>query len=860
MVRNALKTFLWFCLLQLPFAVHAQLRDSFTDGELLNNPRWFFNSGDFDVNGGQLKTANANGSAVKYALSALCKPDLAEWFNYDFQFQFNPSSLNYVEFYLTADTFADKAMNGYFVRTGDLKDEISLYKLNNGTRTEIISGLDGELNKTNNQYKISVERRNDTFYLRRMNMLTGIWVTEGWAYEPGFTGLKYSGLHIVQNGTSVIGKHTFDNIFIGTKPIDSVKPKMVQADYYSPNEVRVLFSEPVKNLSTAQFTLQSNIITAANTDVNNPAVVVLTLQQIPARNRFFTLSNSGTADLEGNLSAMHSINLFTKFADTAQRGELFFSEIMANPTPPVAGLPDAEYLEIYNPTDKVFTLKGYKLSDASSTATLPDSVIMPHSYLSISKNTANLRAWGPWVGLTSLPSLNNSGDKISLSNHRGELIAQIEYSENWHDDGLKKAGGWSLELLDTAAACISRGNWKSNNAGGGTPGQRNSVADKLASQPDFYVNDVFVSAADRTELHLSSPADSATSMQLTRFRLKESGDYPSRFDGISGDGLTMYLRWPRPFVANKVEVLEISGLRSCTLFDSLTEKVAFGMAETDRPDSIYINELLFDPKGDGYDFAELYNAGTGIVDLKNLIFANANDTFKTLYTTPPMENRSLLPGDFLVLTENAELVKQQYAQHYKKAFFEVATLPTMSNDEGRVKLQDKQGKTLDSLFYKDNYHSPVLANPDGVSLEKTQPAAPVNDASFWTSATASAGFATPGLHNSQLKVIVKDKMPHFTLAAKVFSPDNDGNDDLMAIAYYLPEAGYFVTATIFSETGFMVARPFVNHSVAQQGSLFWDGNTNRGVISPGNYVVFVEAFNQKGKTIKEKLTVSVNRL
>lgn len=847
-------------LLFLPAKSSAQFRDSFDDGELLNNPRWFFNTDDFNVTAGQLKTENAAGGAVKYGISALCNPSSAEWFNYDFNFQFNPSSLNYCEFFLTADTFVERAQNGYLVRTGDLKDEISLYKLVAGVRTEIVSGLDGELNKTGNSYKVSVERRNDTFYLRRMNTVTGIWVTEGWAYEPGFTALKYSGIYVVQNGTSVIGKHSFDNIFIGRKPVDSIRPKMLKAEYKSPNEVHVTFSEAVKNLSTAQFVFQSNVITAANADPNNPAMVVLTLQQIPVRNQYFKLSNEGTADLAGNISALHDLTVFTRFADTAVRGDLYFSEVMANPSNPVAGLPDAEYIEIFNPTGKVFTLKGYKLSDGSSTATLPDSVVMPGSYLSISKSSSSLRNYGPWVGVSSLPSLNNSGDKITLSNHRGELIAYVEYNENWHDDGLKKAGGWSLELVDTAMACLSKGNWKSNVSGGGTPGSRNSVKATLKNTPDFFVNDVYVSAADRTELHLNSPADSVSAMKISAFQLEESGDYPSRFDGISQDGMTVYLRWTRPFKENKVEVLKISGLQSCTKMDSVSEKIRFGLAESNRPDSIFINELLFDPKGDGADFAELYNAGSGIVDLEKLVFANADDTFKTLYTTPAMSNRSLLPGEFLVLTENAEQVAQQYTKNNRRAFYVVSSMPTMSNDEGRVKLLDKLGKTLDSLHYNDNFHSPVLDNPDGVSLEKTQPTGSINDPSFWTSATASAGFATPGLQNSQLRIVGSAKSKYFSLDNLLFTPDNDGINDLLAINYSLPDPGYYVTITVFSETGFMVAKPFINHSLSQGGTLFWNGNANRGLIAPGNYVAFIEAFNENGKIIKEKLTFSVNRL
>jgi hypothetical protein len=348
-------------------------------------------------------------------------------------------------------------------------------------------------------------------------------------------------------------------------------------------------------------------------------------------------------------------------------------------------------------------------------------------------------------------------------------------------------------------------------------------------------------------------------MSKGKFRLKESGDFPSRFDGISADGKTIYLRWPKAFIANKTVVLQVNALRGCTNKDSAIEEIPFGMATTAEPDSLFINELLFDPKGDGFDFVEIYNAGQQIVDISKLVFANADDTFTTNYTTLPMENRCLLPGGFLVLTENPEQVRNQYPQNDKKAFYATSSLPSMPNDEGRVKLISRLGRTLDSFHYLDNNHSPVLANPDGVSLEKSNPAGKKNDATLWTSATASAGFATPGIHNSQLRLIVGAKLHPFTLIGDAFTPDNDGNNDLMTVAYNMPDAGYYLTAKVYSESGFLVAKPFVNYTLSQGGTIMWNGNTDRGVILPGNYVVFLEAFNEKGTTIRQKLTVSVNR-
>src|SRR5690349_24924096 len=66
------------------------------------------------------------------------------------------------------------------------------------------------------------------------------------------------------------------------------------------------------------------------------------------------------SDKAGNLLDTDSKS-FT-FIDIGQAApfELLITEIMADPTP-VISLPDAEYIEIYNPTTHTFNLSNYKL-------------------------------------------------------------------------------------------------------------------------------------------------------------------------------------------------------------------------------------------------------------------------------------------------------------------------------------------------------------------------------------------------------------------------------------------------------------------------------------------------------------------
>jgi gliding motility-associated-like protein len=224
-----------------------------------------------------------------------------------------------------------------------------------------------------------------------------------------------------------------------------------------------------------------------------------------------------------------------------------------------------------------------------------------------------------------------------------------------------------------------------------------------------------------------------------------------------------------------------------------------------------------------------------------------------------IEKRLLLPGQYLVLTGNPSDVKKRYSQHNKRAFKTLPDLPTMSNDKGNIKLIDRTGKTLDSLVYEDDFHSPIISNKDGIALEKTQPDAPSNKRQYWTSATSSSGYGTPGMPNSQLSLILIDAKRYFTLLTKVFTPNNDGDNDLLKIKCVLPEPGFWITMHIFNENGFPVANPFSNYSLGQNDLIQWDGNVDGNTIPAGNYVIKIEAFNQSGFRVRDKLNFSVNR-
>lgn len=63
------------------------------------------------------------------------------------------------------------------------------------------------------------------------------------------------------------------------------------------------------------------------------------------------------------------------------------------------------------------------------------------------------------------------------------MVHQINYNSNWYGQTSKADGGWSLEQIDPNNPCGGANNWwASNNAKGGTPGQKNSI---FGQKPDI---------------------------------------------------------------------------------------------------------------------------------------------------------------------------------------------------------------------------------------------------------------------------------------------------------------------------------------------------------------------------------------
>ena len=178
----------------------------------------------------------------------------------------------------------------------------------------------------------------------------------------------------------------------------------------------------------------------------------------------------------------------------------------------------------------------------------------------------------------------------------------------------------------------------------------------------------------------------------------------------------------------------------------------------------------------------------------------------------------------------------------------------MNNTAGSIALALKTGEIIDRFSYTSDMQYPLLTSSKGVSLERISPERPASDRSNWHSAAVSAGFATPAFKNSQYG-IAPDDGNEISLSPGIFSPDNDGHDDYLSIAYMFSTSGYNSTVTIFDASGHLVRNLVTNELCGTSGAWTWDGINNRREKAPiGRYIVFVEVFDLQGNVKKFKRT------
>ena len=640
----------------------------------------------------------------------------------------------------------------------------------------------------------------------------------------------------LQQASASSGQITIDDIRITYARTPFIYTQIVQQE----TEVLLKFSN---NLATAS--VSSVPEGAIETAIIQKDSVFVTLKQNLCG--AYTMNVSDITDLNGE--SVSDTSFHFAFYTKPTTNQVVITEIMADPSP-VVGLPEYEYIEIYNRSNCAIQCSDLQLIVGEKPYPLPAKILNPKEHLCLVSEKARLLFSDTLhcAFLQSFPSITNSGQTIALE-YDTQTISSVTYSEQWYQDNFKADGGWALEKIDVDNFSESIENWRvAQNRVGGTPGSINSVASEHSDVNSPRIESLQVIDDKTISLRFSENIDCNSFIQNCSF----SNDI--QIDSIASlnHSLSQYILFTSQSLQSNQEYRLVLSEECADFSGNRFTENEYLFAKTDsvlQRNSIVINEILFNPVSNESDFVELYNNSDSYFDLSQVYLSDNEDFYQVT------ESFCLFPPhSYAVISPDAELYKQQ--SNCNGSLFISATLPSLPDDAGTILVFNRWEEVIDSLTYNAVWHSPYLADEEGVSLERMQFDLPSHEASSWFSAATSQGSATPGCVNSQSYEL--KKADTFRLESDVVTPDGDGENDEMLLWCNESERGTVCNVRVCSTNGLLVAQIADNLLLGTNDVIRWNcANAQGNLVPAGIYFIKIELITNGKKSFSEKKTCTI---
>jgi len=838
-----LEHILIFLALWIGPSVFGQFADDFSDGNL---DGWEGDTPNFIVNtSSQLQLNAPSGSTLSWIHTPVTYSDSMIWEMY-VKLDFAPSTTNQLRIYLGVNGTDLNTASGYFLEIGASgdTDPLELKYLNNGIAESVGQSADGLVALQPVELTIRVIKKNN-----------GQWE----CYKLGgvVPELLFSATHDVLplSQLNTFGfyckysdtrrdKFYFDDINIHEPQPDVTAPSFVSLVVVDAHSVQLTFDEPIENTSAS---LVSNyLLTPSN---QNPNTIDQNANQITLHwtNAFvslqqYTLAISGLKDAAGNVMTPVSPNFTYVEIGNAAANELLITEIMADPTP-VIGLPDAEYVEIFNNSNHVFRLSDYTLTVSSTTRNLPDELIYPGEFVVLCDPdfVSLLSPFGRTIGVVNMPTLTNSGSYMALKDIVGNIIHDLTYSTSWYKNPDKVNGGWSLEMINPFKTCAGESNWAAaNNLVGGTPGTQNSIWETIPDTEGPDVVSVYASTSQTIELRFNEKLDATLMENPSAYSIQPALGIT---DAILIDPAIVQLTLGAAMQPGVVyQLYPFDGYDCLGNSKHHADTVKFGLIVDAQPGDLFINEILFNPGTGGSRFLEVINGSEKFINLNSLVIARLTSTNQDLYPTGLEE--VLGPGESAAFTPDPQDILSRYVVPNPNKLYK-SSLPSWNDKADNVSLL-VNGVVIDSLTYSSDWHHPVIADQNGVSLERVSIDVATTIGDNWHSASSLSGYATPTGVNSQTLNSQPTESP-YTIINRNFSPNDDGYKDYLALQFDAGVGDQVASVWVYDREGREVEQLLSNELIGTSGLVTWDGRNSDGVISEmGIYILFVRLWQTNG--------------
>lgn len=829
----------------------SQLNEEFSDGNFTFQPNWIGTDTKFIINTSyqlQLKSKDTVPSiaylSTPHQLTSIENTEWRVWVKQSF----SPSSNNYSKIYLTADKEQlNNLTYGYYLQLGEAGsgDAIRLFKTEKGISKELLNG------------KIGTIATNFIVQIRVTRSKTGVWSL----YTDHNGGTNFQLEASIQDTSKLLGtymgifcnytktnasKFYFDNFYAGPPIIDKKAPEVSSLEIKDNFHFEIEFNESIDTNSLRQFENfslndKSISIIDCTPDLFNKNKFSLLLNQGLVNGKNYQLTIENILDLAGNKIVTTTRTLTYLIGEEALFGDVIINEIMSSPSPSV-GLPEIEYIEIYNKSDKYFQLENWKICDATVDGKLLSGWLKPKEYKVIC-STSGALFFNQSISASNFPLLNNTGDKLRLLNNSNQLIDSASYTSDWYSG--YESNGYSLERINPSHPCSDSSNWAvSTSAEGGTPGFKNSRYSDLSVRRPLLIHATEMLKDNQLKIEFNQGI--LSNLPNDSWKIEP----PVAISTTQNSHQVVVLTFDQAIIPSFLYLIKNSQLKNCWN-ESVAIEGKFGLTEYPTKGDILINEILAQPYEENTEFIELINASNKWIDLKDIEITIGN------YTKKVQSSYILTPNDVVYLSKSPNTYAKYYQVIDQTKSIQLE-LPTLPNDSGTILLKFN-GIELDRLDYKSDWHLPLLNSLEGKSLERVSIQVPSNQEGNWHTAAQNFQFATPGILNSHQYIQTKSSEEEFELTHSVISPNNDGIEDVLAIQFSKIPVNCLLNMRILDLQGRTVYQLSNNELLSEEGILFWDGITDKAQKCPiGAYIVYIELVNhQANRTSYFKLPFAV---
>ena len=522
-------------------------------------------------------------------------------------------------------------------------------------------------------------------------------------------------------------------------------PVWVNTEVVNSKTIKVTLEGPVDSntITTNHFTIDGGLkVTGVNTIESLNFLLTLDSEMISGVT--YQLAVAGIKDIFGNEMSAQQWPVVYYRVESADPDDVVINEFMYNE-------PDdySRYVELYNRSDKIIDLAGWKQANNTGTRrilTEETTLLHPNEYVVITPDE-NLLFFFPGLPIMNvgnrLSALKNGGDSIIIENSDAIVIDSLSYTPDWGGAGV------SLERKSVDVPAYYRENWsESTSSLLGTPGETNTAV-MDADPPEIIKiqqleNRGFI-------IELSKRPDRSRALNLDNYQIRPTVN----LSAVELSGNYIHLVIHSELVNNETYSITISGLTD--IFGNMMERSEvdiryFRLSDVSERD-VVINEILYRRKEAGSpEFIELFNQSDKNFDLSDWSLSNSTGSVK-------LPEGLLIPAmQYLVFTDSGLLASES------EMIIQLPGFRSLNNTSDIVKLSDRNGETIDSL----RYHSIWQNNPPGVSLERRDPAALSIDPYNWLKSSDRRG-STPGEENSRFEI---DDSPPEILFVNLFHPDS----------------------------------------------------------------------------------------